>query len=277
MLAQQATEVSVSIKTPDGKYVVQVAGGGLDAVATAVTGKQTFGLVDLNGGKVVDGDKIKILFEASQWHEDKDKSLIHRVPSKGAKEDECIFKLRIKDKVIFLETPSGKFVKVDNGAVVTTGDVKNATAFDIQAAAPPAQSTSYTTAFTFSNGNYLGMVAGGGLDAMAKEVTNNQIFQVIDINGGTMVSGDPVKLIFAQSQMHEDKDKGIIHRVPIRGAVEEECMFKLIVVGKNIRLQTPSGKFVAAASEGKSIVATDKKDESSLLTAIPNPTPVVKK
>ena len=46
--AQQPNEMSVSLKTPDGKYVGQVAGGGLDVTANAVTNKQTFGLIDFN-------------------------------------------------------------------------------------------------------------------------------------------------------------------------------------------------------------------------------------
>ncbi len=276
LMAQQPPEVAVSIKTSEGKYIGQVAGGGLDAVATAVTAKQTFWLNDLNGGKVADGDRIKIRMDASQWHEDKDKTLIHRVPIRGANEAECLFKLRIKDKMVYLETPSGKFVKIENTALVTTKDVKTATLFDIQAAAAPNQPTVYTTALKFANGAHIGMVAGGGLDAVSKEITNNQIFQMVDLNGETLKGGDEVKLVFGQSQMREDKEKGIVHRVPIRGAVESECIFKLLVTGGNIRLQTPSGKFVAASADGKSIITTDAKDASSLITALPNPTPAAK-
>lgn len=276
LMAQQPSEVPVSIKTSDGKYVGQVAGGGLDAVAIAVTAKQTFWLNDLNGGKVADGDKIKIRMDASQWHEDKDKGLIHRVPIRGASETECVFKLHVKDKMIYLETSSGKFVRVENTTLVTTKDVKIATLFDIQAAAAPTQATVYASALKFANGAHIGMVAGGGLDAVSKEITNNQIFQVLDLNGETLKSGDEIKLIFQQSQMREDKEKGIIHRVPIRGAVESECIFKLLVTGGNIRLQAPSGKFIAASADGKSIITTDVKDASTLITAVPNPTPVTK-
>ena len=274
--AQQATEIPVSLKTADGKYVGMVAGGGLDAGASAVTAKQTFVLVDLNGGKIADGDKVKIKIDTSQWREDKEKSLIHRVPSKGAKEDESVFKLHVKDKSIYFETPDGKFVKIENNAVTTTGDAKSAALFDVQAAVSPTQPMSYTVAFRFANGNHLGMVAGGGLDAAAKEIGNNQIFNVVDLNGGTMSSGDSVKLVFGQSQMREDAGANKIHRVPIRGAKEEECVFKIIVTGKNILLQTPSGKFVAVASDGKSLVTTDKKDETGLIVVVPNPTPTVK-
>ena len=277
LLAQQSSEISVSIKTSDGKYIGMLPMGGLDAVATAVTAKQTFFLIDLNGGKVADGDKIKIRMDASQWHEDKDKALVHRVPIRGANESECLFKLRTtKDKMIYLETPGGKFVKVDNGAIITTGDAKTATLFDIQAAAPPTQATVYTTALKFANGAHIGMVAGGGLDAVAKEITNSHIFQVVDLNGETLKNGDQVKIVFGQSQMREDKDKNIVHRVPIRGAVESECIFKVLVTGGNIRLQAPSGKFVAASADGKSIVTVEAKDASSLITAVPNPTPVTK-
>lgn len=275
-VAQQATELAVSLKTSEGKYVGQVSGGGLDATATSVSSKQTFGLIDLNGGKYADGDKVKFRIDASQWHEDKEQSVIHRVPMKGAKEEECQFRLRIKDKLIFLETPSGKFVKIDNSAIVTIPDAAKATMFDVQTVAPAVEATSYPVALAFAGGRHIGIVAGGGLDAQAKEITVNHIFQLVDLNGGSLASGDAVKLIFAQSQMREDKEANKIHRVPIRGAKEEECVFKLIVAGKNIRLQTPAGKFVVAAADGKSLTTTDNKDDASLLSAIPNPTPVAK-
>lgn len=276
VFAQQATEIPVSLKTADGKFIGMVAGGGLDAGGNTVTAKQTFTLVDLNGGKVADGDTIKIKMDASQWREDKEKSLIHRVPTKGAKENESLFKLRVKEKLIYIETPGGKFVKVDGNSIITTTDAKNDSLFDVQTVSAPSQPTSYSVALKFANGNHLGMVAGGGLDALSKEIGNNQIFTMVDLNGGTMSSGDSVKLVFAQSQMREDAGAKKIHRVPIRGANDEECIFKLLVTGKNVLLQTPSGKFVAPATDGKSLVITDKNDEASLLTAVPNPTPTVK-
>jgi uncharacterized Zn ribbon protein len=280
VFAQQATEIPVSLKTPEGKYIGQVANGGLDAAANTVSPKQTFVLIDLNGGKIADGDKIKLRMDASQWHENKEQKLIHRVPSKGANEDECIFTLKIKDKLIYFQTPSGKFVKVDDIAVFATDDAKNATLFDVQMVQPVAQPTNYTVAFKFANGKYVGMVGGGKMDSSAAEIGNNQIFQMIDLNGGQLANGDSVKLLFGQSptmsQLHEDKESSVINRVPTRGAKDEECIFKILVVGGNILLQTPSGKYVAASADGKSLITTDKKDETSLLTAVPNPQPTVK-
>jgi uncharacterized Zn ribbon protein len=280
IFAQQPTEIPVSLKTPDGKYIGQVSGGGLDAMANAVTPKQTFGLIDLNGGKIADGDKVKLRMDASQWHEDKDKKVIHRVPTKGAKEDECVFILKVKDKLIYFQTPSGKFVKVDDIALITTDKAENATLFDIQAVVSPTASTSYSVAFKLNNGKYLGMVANGGMDASATEISAKQIFQMIDLNGGQLASGDTLKIIFgegsSQSQWHEDKENNRINRVPTRGAKDEECLFKIFVVGGKVLLQTPRGKFVGTSEDGKSLITTDKKDDSSFLTAVPNPTPTAK-
>jgi hypothetical protein len=280
IFAQQPSEISVSLKTPDGKYIGQVSGGGLDATATTVSPKQTFGLIDLNGGKIADGDKVKIRMDASQWHENKEQKLIHRVPTKGAKEDECIFVLKVKDKLIYFQTPSGKFVRVDDIAVIATDDVKNATLFDVQAVVPTAASAVYSVAFKFKNGNHLGMVANGGMDASSKEISAKQIFQMVDLNGGQLANGDTVKILFGegqtQSQLHEDAEKNMIHRIPSRGAKDDGCIFKILVVGGSILLQTPSGKYLSVATDGKSLTTTDKKDDTSLLTAVPNPQPTAK-
>jgi uncharacterized Zn ribbon protein len=280
IFAQQPTEIPVSLKTPDGKYIGQVSGGGLDVTSNAVSPKQTFGLIDLNGGKIADGDKVKLRMDASQWHEDKEKKVIHRVPTKGANESECVFILKVKDKLIYFQTPSGKFVKVDDIALITTDDANNATLFDVQAVVPLTASTRYTVAFKLNNGKHLGMVANGGMDASATEISAKQIFQMIDLNGGQLANGDTLKIIFgegsSQSQWHEDQENNRINRVPTRGAKDEECIFKILVVGGKVLLQTPSGKFVATSEDGKSLITTDKKDDSSLLTAVPNPTPVAK-
>lgn len=275
--AQQATEIPVSLKAPNGKFVGQIANGGLDVNAESITAKQTFVLVDINGGKVADGDSVKIKIEESLWHEDKAKNAINRVPARVAIETECVFRLRVRGKLIALETPSGRFVRVDAWSVVTTDDPTEATPFDIQAVAPKSAPTAYTVAFKFANGKFMGMVPQGGMDASADAIGANQTFTMIDLNGNQLSSGDTVRLIFGQSQLHEDPSDGRIHRVPIRGSVEAECTFKIIVVGTNILLETPKGKYVATATDGKSLVSTDKKDESSLMTAVPTTAPEPKK
>ncbi len=276
-VAQQTPEIPVSLKAPNGKFVGQAANGGLDVAAEEITAKQTFLLVDINGGKVADGDSVKFRMEESLWHEDKDKNAINRLPARVAIEAECIFKLRVRGKLIALEAPSGKFVSVDGTSLVTTPDAKNATPFDIQAIAPKSQPTAYTVAFKFANGKFMGMVPQGGMDASADAIGPNQTFTLIDLNGNQLSSGDEVKLIFGQSLLREDPSNGKIHRVPIRGSVETECVFKIVVSGQNVLLQTPSGKYVATAPDGKSLVGTDKKDESSTMTAVPTKAPEVKK
>jgi hypothetical protein len=76
--------------------------------------------------------------------------------------------------------------------------------------------------------------------------------------------------------LREDQENNKIHRVPSRVGKEEECIFKIFVVGQNILLQAPSGKYIAASADGKSLTTTDKKDDSSLLTAIPVQPPPAK-
>lgn len=137
--AQQPQAYTVALRAPGGNYVSIVAGGGLDASAKAITAKQIFTFIDLNGGTLVDGDNVKIQYETSLWHEEKETNRVRRVPVKGAKQEECIFKIRVKSKTILLETPSGKFVAVSNdGTAIETRDKREeSSSFEAIPSQPP--------------------------------------------------------------------------------------------------------------------------------------------
>lgn len=273
---QQPTEKTYAFQLASGSFVTFVAGGGLDTSGKALTPKQVFAVADINGGEIEDGDKIKIRVEASVWHEDKDGNKINRVAIKGSNESETIFKIKKKGKSLLLQTATGKFVTVDGGgaAALTTTDKEDmAAVFNLVVSAPPPAPQSYTVGLRLVSGTYLSTVAGGGLSANAADLAAGQVFTVIDTNGGTLNDGDTVKILWQMTYWHEDKDNNKMHRVPVRGAPEAECSLKMRVKGRNILLETASGRFITAAPDGLALLTTDKRDEASLLEAVPAPPP----
>lgn len=105
------------------RYISTSAGGGLNASGKKITPKEIFTMVDLDGGSLNNGDKIKISWVGTLWHEDKDGGKVHRVPARGAPEAECTFKIKVQSKGVMLETASGKLVSAPtNGGPLATSD-----------------------------------------------------------------------------------------------------------------------------------------------------------
>lgn len=146
----------------------------------------------------------------------------------------------------------------------------------VRAGSAAQQPQVWLVAFQTGDGEaarYVGTSAQGGLNASGAKITPKQIFKMLDINGGSLSNGDKVKLAWEASLWREDKEKGRVHRVPAKGAPEAECLFVIRLKGKNILLETPSGRFVSSKADGPALLTTDKQDASSLFVAIPNPTP----
>ena len=268
-LAQQPTQKNVALRTASGEYLMMVAGGGLGAGGKEIGKQQIFTVVDENGGEIEDGDRVKIVYESSIWREDKENKKVHRVPIKGSKDAETVFKAKRKGKSFALQTPSGKYVGVDGAAIVAVDGQDKAAFLEMATAQPPAEPTAYRTAFRTASGKYLTMIAGGGLDASAAQISPKQVFTLVDLNGGQLSDGDAVKIQYETSLWREEKENNVIRRVQAKGSNDAETVFKIKVQGKNILLQTPSGKFVAPSPDGKTIMTSDKREAASLLEAVP--------
>lgn len=98
------------------RYVSTVAQGGLDINGPEITDRQTFALIDMNGGELADGDEVRIRWapantRATYWQETE--SFINRTGYKP--DDACTFRVKFadpaaKDGALVLQTASGKFV-----------------------------------------------------------------------------------------------------------------------------------------------------------------------
>jgi hypothetical protein len=115
-----AVEKRVAFVTAEKKYVTANTSGALDLSGAKVGSKQSFTLIDLNGGDLADGDAVKIrytpnsggvpdLSKASYWHE-KGGGI------KRSKEGDT-FKIKKVETKFAFQTASGKFVM----ATVTDG------------------------------------------------------------------------------------------------------------------------------------------------------------
>lgn len=270
-----------------GRYITSGAKGALDASGQKITPRQVFTLVDLNGGSLNNGDKIKIRWEASLWREEGGKVI--RVAAKGAPDRETTFTVKVQGKGIALETASGKLVSApaDGGAVATKEKPDDSTVFEAipnpplsaaqqssqQQKQPPAAQQGHPVAFRTAAARYVTMVAQGGLDTSGRKITPKQIFMMVDLDGGSLDDGDKVKLVWESTLWHEERGSGKVHRVPARGAPEAECTFTIKVQAKGVMLETASGKLVSAPANGGTLVTSDKPDETTLFEAVPDPTP----
>jgi sialate O-acetylesterase len=128
-------EKRVAFRPTNAGYVTATAGGRLTADGKRIESGQTFVLLDLNGGDLVEGDSIQLDWAPSEtrpthWREgEKDgEGIIQRV---GTKPDAaCIFRVKFKanpdprePRWVLLQTASGKYVTVSpktRGLVPTT-------------------------------------------------------------------------------------------------------------------------------------------------------------
>jgi hypothetical protein len=103
----------VAFVTADSKYLTANTSGVVDASGLKLGSKQTFTLVDLNGGEWADGDEIKIAYipntggvpdpsKTSYWRDN------HGSVKRG--KEAGVFKLKKQDKKFALQTDAGKYL-----------------------------------------------------------------------------------------------------------------------------------------------------------------------
>lgn len=110
-LAQQ-TEKSVALKTSDQKYVTAATGSVLDLSGSKIASKQTFTLVDMNGGDLADGDEVQVRYTPTPKPGEPPKSNFW-VDKKGELKrgsEAGVFKVKKTDATYSFQAASGKFV-----------------------------------------------------------------------------------------------------------------------------------------------------------------------
>lgn len=122
--AQEPTQTSVAFRGANGNYISTPAGGGLDTSATKITGRETFLLIDLNGGALQSGDTVQINWQPvgakpTYWAEGQ--TDVYRVPTKP--KADSVFTVQFvgapengAPQTIALKTASGKWVAASSNS-----------------------------------------------------------------------------------------------------------------------------------------------------------------
>ena len=116
---------------------------------------------------------------------------------------------------------------------------------------------------------YATMVSKGGLNISSREVTDRQVFTLVDSNGGDLADGDEVQIKYGEGKdtsYWQETDGGQIKRD------RKSSTFKVKKAEKGISLQAPSGKFVSAEYQSDNIPVTDASDKAAVFEVVENPT-----
>lgn len=108
--SEEQKEKRIAFRTSENKYITASPNLSLDLSGTAVGSKQTFTLIDLNGGKLADGDQVRIQYiPGSATKPDPSKASFWQMAGDGVKRghDGDVFKIKLVKPKDALNTSSG--------------------------------------------------------------------------------------------------------------------------------------------------------------------------
>lgn len=124
-----------------------------------------------------------------------------------------------------------------------------------------------------NSGRHVSMKAGGGLVLGSTVVSSKEIFTLVDLNGGTLRSGDAVQIqTIGPHPTFWQEFKNAVNRTGEHPT--SACTFHVRwkLRNRSLRLQTASGKFVSGPGKGQDLVTTSKmSDPTTVFTLVKNP------
>ncbi len=131
LCSAEEKERKIGMRTESNQFVTAETGNSLTLGATKIGSKQTFTLIDLNGGDLADKDEVKILYTPNtQGKPDPAKSSYWKEVSEGVKRNRegDVFKIKTIDSKYGFVAPSGKFVgqPIDGGVLGVTTNASEA-------------------------------------------------------------------------------------------------------------------------------------------------------
>jgi hypothetical protein len=122
-----------------------------------------------------------------------------------------------------------------------------------------------------SSSRYVTAGNKGALDSSSKRIGPKQTFTLVDTNDGKMEDGNTVRIKWNTTYWQEDRANGKVVRCPGKEMDATTCTFKVKKQGQLIALQTASGKFVSAPTDGTALVTTNTLGVSTFFELIQNP------
>ena len=110
-----------------------------------------------------------------------------------------------------------------------------------------------------SSSRYVTAGNKGALDSSSKRIGPKQTFTLVDTNDGKMEDGNTVRIKWNTTYWQEDRANGKVVRCPGKEMDATTCTFKVKKQGQLIALQTASGKFVSAPTDGTALVTTNTR------------------
>jgi lysophospholipase L1-like esterase len=139
-----------------------------------------------------------------------------------------------------------------------------------------ADKTEKPVAFRTGDNRYVTAVAGGGLNTSGAEISTNQTYVLIDLNGGEVADGDSVQIKWAPAgtkPTYWHEGDAVVNR--IGGKPDAACTFKIMLkeksdkaAPKSVVLQTASGKFVSVPSKGAALATVQTQDNATTLDIV---------
>jgi lysophospholipase L1-like esterase len=136
-----------------------------------------------------------------------------------------------------------------------------------------AETTERSVAFRTADNGYVTAVARGGLNTSGAEISSNQTFVLIDLNGGTLADGDNVHIKWAPegsrpTYWHEGEDN--VHRIGTKPDASSTFTVKLKAKADKdspqpVVLQTSGGKFVSVSKRIAPLSTTDEQGNAAVL------------
>lgn len=170
----ETTERAVAFRVLETKYISTAPSNSLNCSGVKIGGKQTFTIVDLNGGQLTDGHEVRIRYvPTSNGTPDPAKASYWREVKNGVKRgsDGDVFKIKRMDAKCALQTVSGRFVAapVDGGLLGVTNTLEAAMLMELVDMSSVKPGTKVPKDLPM-----LPVAASGGASGVAQSTSTNQ-------------------------------------------------------------------------------------------------------
>jgi chitinase len=250
-------------------------GGAVNATASVAQGWETFSLEDINGGTLQSGDSVYVRAGNGQYFQavNGGGSTLNAA-SNNTQAWETFKVVRASGTgtvangdVIGLQTSNGKWVSAQNGGGGSVYAYGNALGSweqlkigGLSSSTPSPVTIAGVTLRTSSQSRYVGAQnnGGGAVNATATVAQGWETFSIVDVNGGTLQSGDSVYVRAGNGQYFQAVNGGGSTLNAASNNTQAWETFKVVRAsgagtvshGDTIGLQTSSGKWVSAENGG---------------------------